>query len=176
MRCVSGSQCRVSRTGCMWSDFLAYTQALLLHSELFKVCLVSTEGNLKVKSCSSLSERGQESIQGFKLLKLNEDKQDSKMRLTSSCRLSLLVCLLLVHILLLPVSVGIITPIKLSFNGLATIEPSCNLRTSTVKPSEPGLLLFFIFFSTKFDSAKVISLEVPPPPPPFQHGYIFSHT
>ena len=129
MRCVAGSQCRVSRTGCMWSDFLAYTQALLLHSELFEVCLVSTEGNLKVKSCSSLSERGQESIQGFGLLKLNEDKQDSEVRLTSSFRLSLLVCLLLVHILLLPVSVGIIIPIKLSFNGLVTIEPSCNSKT-----------------------------------------------
>ena len=27
-----------------------YTQALLLHSELFAVCLVSSEGNLKVES------------------------------------------------------------------------------------------------------------------------------
>ena len=50
--------------------FLSFTltQALLLHSELFDVCLVSTVGNLKVKSYSSLSERGQESIQGFGLL------------------------------------------------------------------------------------------------------------
>ena len=38
---------------------------MLLHSELFEVCLVSTEGNLKAKSYSSLSERGQESIQGL---------------------------------------------------------------------------------------------------------------
>ena len=30
-------------------------KAMLLHSELFEVCLVSTEGNLKVKSYSSLS-------------------------------------------------------------------------------------------------------------------------
>ena len=45
-----------------------YTQALLPHSELFEVCLVSTEGNLKAKSYSSLNERGQESIQGFGLL------------------------------------------------------------------------------------------------------------
>ena len=48
--------------------FLSFTHKLL--SELFEVCLVSTEGNLKVKSYSSLrlSERGQESIQGFGLL------------------------------------------------------------------------------------------------------------
>ena len=44
--------------------FLIYTQALLLYSELFEVCLESTEGNLKVKSYGSLSERGHESIQG----------------------------------------------------------------------------------------------------------------
>ena len=41
-----------------------YTQALLLHSELFEVCLVSTDGYLKIKSYSGLSERGHESIQG----------------------------------------------------------------------------------------------------------------
>ena len=34
----------------------------------FEICLVSTERNLKAKSYSSLSERGQESIQGFGLL------------------------------------------------------------------------------------------------------------
>ena len=45
--------------------FLSFTHK---HSELFEVCLVSTEGNLKAKSYSSLSERGQESIQGFGLL------------------------------------------------------------------------------------------------------------
>ena len=42
-----------------------YTQTLLLHSELFKVCLISPEGNLKVKSYSSLSERGQERYKGL---------------------------------------------------------------------------------------------------------------
>ena len=77
MRCVTGSQCRVSRIGWMWSDFVAlHTQALLLHSELFEVCLVSTEGNLKAKSHSSLSERGQESIQGFGLLRPWRSKGD----------------------------------------------------------------------------------------------------
>ena len=65
MQCVTGSQCRVSRIGWMLSDFLAYTQALLLHSELFEVCLVSTEGNLEVKSYRNLSGRGQGSIQGL---------------------------------------------------------------------------------------------------------------
>ena len=77
MRCVTGSQCRVSRIGWKWSDFVAlHTQALLLHSELFEVCLVSTEGNLKAKSYSSLSERGQESIQGFGLLRPWRSKGD----------------------------------------------------------------------------------------------------
>ena len=52
----------------MWSDFLALHTSLLQHFELFEVCLVSTEHNLKVKSYSSLSERGQDSIQGFGLL------------------------------------------------------------------------------------------------------------
>ena len=47
--------------------FLSFTHKLL-HSELFEVCLVSTEGNLKVKSYSSLNERGQESTQEFGLL------------------------------------------------------------------------------------------------------------
>ena len=54
--------------------FLSFTHkpSLLLHSELFEVCLVNIEGNLKAKSYSSLSERGQESIQGFGLLELRE--------------------------------------------------------------------------------------------------------
>ena len=42
----------------------------------FEVCLVSTEGNLKAKSYSSLSERGQESIQGFGLLRPWRSKGD----------------------------------------------------------------------------------------------------
>ena len=46
--------------------FLSFTHKP--HSELYEVCLVSTEDNLKVKSYSSLSERGQESIQRFGLL------------------------------------------------------------------------------------------------------------
>ena len=67
----------------MWLDSLAlhhgpryrsilYTQALLRHSKLFEVCLVSTEGNLKVKSYSGLTKRGQESVQGLGCL--NGDK------------------------------------------------------------------------------------------------------
>ena len=49
--------------------FLSFThKPCLPHSELFEVCLISTEGNLKAKSYSSLSERGYGSIQGFGLL------------------------------------------------------------------------------------------------------------
>ena len=64
MRCVTGSQCRFQEKDGRGQISQIYTQALLLHSELFEVCLESTEGNLKVKSYGSLSERGHESIQG----------------------------------------------------------------------------------------------------------------
>ena len=57
-----------------------------MHSELFEVCLVSTEGNLKAKSYSSLSERGQESIQGFELLQWVERR----------CRMEL-ICLICIR-------------------------------------------------------------------------------
>ena len=54
----------------MWSNFLAIHTSLAaaFWTGLFEVCLVSTEGNLKVNSYSSLTEKGQESIQGFGLL------------------------------------------------------------------------------------------------------------
>ena len=45
---------------------------MLLHSELFEVCLVCTEGKLKVKGYNSLSETGQESLQGFRLFEWSE--------------------------------------------------------------------------------------------------------
>ena len=41
------------------STTLTALHTLLLHSELFKICPVSTEGSLKVKSYSSVTERGQ---------------------------------------------------------------------------------------------------------------------
>ena len=42
-----------------------YAQALLLHSELFEVCLVSTEGSLKVKSYNSLAREDKSAYKGL---------------------------------------------------------------------------------------------------------------
>ena len=43
----------------MWSDILFYTLALLVHSKRFEVCLISTEGNLKVERLTG-SNRGED--------------------------------------------------------------------------------------------------------------------
>ena len=47
-----------------------------------------------------------------------------------------------------------------SLSDLTTNGPSCNqtnLKNSTVKPSEPGLVLVFIFFNAKLASSSEIS-------------------
>ena len=64
MRCVTGSQCSFKNRMDV-VRFLSFThKPCCCILNFFEVCLVSTEGNLKVKSYNSLSERGQESIQG----------------------------------------------------------------------------------------------------------------
>ena len=45
-----------------------YTKALLHRSDLFEVCLADTEGNGRVESYNSLTERERDSRQGFELL------------------------------------------------------------------------------------------------------------
>ena len=70
---------------------------------------------------------------------------------------------------LFPFGIHIITPsfcvddnspfLNPSFNELTMKAPNCNqknLKNSTVKPSDPGLLLFFIFLSAALASSKVI--------------------